>query len=123
MYNYFRLILALFALVSFHSSTAQITIDPALEVLDYTSPRTYQIGGLTVSGTKNLDHSALKAISGLQEGMEIQIPGDAISDAILDTLSGLFGNHFWIPCCALMMSVAESGSLVRLLRMSTPHKR
>ena len=82
MYNYFRLILALFALVSFHSSTAQITIDPALEVLDYTSPRTYQIGGLTVSGTKNLDHSALKAISGLQEGMEIQIPGDAISDAI-----------------------------------------
>lgn len=60
----------------------QITVDPALETLDYSSPRTYTTGGITVTGTQNLDHSALKAIAGLQEGKEIKIPGDHITNAI-----------------------------------------
>src|SRR5690554_4066465 len=61
---------------------AQITIDPALEVLDYNSPRTYEIGRIEVSGTENLDHSALIAISGLSVGQEIKVPGDEISNAL-----------------------------------------
>jgi len=60
----------------------QITVDPALEALDYTSPRTYTIGDISVSGTQNLDHSALIAISALQIGQEIKIPSDQITDAI-----------------------------------------
>jgi outer membrane protein insertion porin family len=69
-------------LVSAQLTKAQITIDPALEVLDYSSPRTYEIGGITVSGTENLDHSALIAISGLSIGQEVKVPGDKITDAI-----------------------------------------
>jgi outer membrane protein insertion porin family len=61
---------------------AQITIDPALEVLDYASPRTYTIGDISVSGTTNLDHTALIAISGLEVGQEIKVPGDDISLAL-----------------------------------------
>src|SRR5690606_28701746 len=45
-------------------------------------PRTFQIGGITISGTKSLDHSALKAIAGLEVGMEIKVPGDEVSNAI-----------------------------------------
>ncbi|MEX2380000.1 MAG: POTRA domain-containing protein, partial [Vicingaceae bacterium] len=76
-------IIVLFLLLATAQLTnAQITIDPALEVLDYSSPRTYEIGGITVSGTENLDHSALIAISGLHIGQEIKVPGDKITDAI-----------------------------------------
>lgn len=62
--------------------TAQITIDPALQALDYSSPRTYEIGEISVTGTQNLDHSALKAIAGLQEGQEIMVPSEEIAEAI-----------------------------------------
>ena len=61
---------------------SQITIDPALEALDYASPRTYTIGGVSIQGTQNLDHSALKAIAALQEGKEVKVPSDQITDAI-----------------------------------------
>ena len=61
---------------------AQFTLDPGLEVLDYNSPRTYEIGEITVSGTENLDHTAIIAISGLSERQEIKVPGEAISNAI-----------------------------------------
>lgn len=61
---------------------AQISIDPALEVLDYNNPRRYSIGEITITGTTNLDHTALIAISGLEVGQEIAIPGDDISNAL-----------------------------------------
>lgn len=77
-----RIIFLVVAISFSQGLLGQITIDQSLEILDYTSPRTYQIGGITVTGTQNLDHSALKAISGLQEGQEVDVPGDAISEAI-----------------------------------------
>lgn len=70
--------------ILFFSSVAygQVTIDPALENLDYSAPRSYTIGDITVTGTQNLDHSALKAIAALEIGKEIKIPSDQITDAI-----------------------------------------
>ena len=65
-----------------HLLIGQITVDPALENMDYTSPRTYTIGEITVSGTQNLDHAALTAIAALQVGQEVKIPSDQITDAI-----------------------------------------
>lgn len=60
----------------------QISGSNPLEVLDYSNPRTFEIGGITITGTQNLDHSALKAIAGLDVGQEISVPGDEISNAI-----------------------------------------
>ena len=51
-------------------------------MLDYTNPRSYQIGGITFSGTESLDHSALRAISGLEVGQDIMVPGETITNAI-----------------------------------------
>lgn len=50
--------------------------------LDYSNPKEYEIGGITISGIKFLDENVLIELSGLQVGQRIMIPGDEISDAI-----------------------------------------
>ncbi len=52
------------------------------ESVDYGSPLSYRIAGLTVMGAEFTDVQAIKLFSGLQEGDEIMIPGDKITDAI-----------------------------------------
>lgn len=49
----------------------------------YSSPKTYEIGGIEVSGVgEHYDAETLIQYSGLQVGNEIKIPGDAITKAI-----------------------------------------
>jgi len=50
--------------------------------IDYAKPVEYEIGGIIISGVEYLDHSALIALSGLNVGQRIKIPGDKISKAI-----------------------------------------
>lgn len=52
------------------------------KAVDYANPRTYRIAGLSVVGAEYSDVQAIKLFSGLQEGQEITLPGDKISDAI-----------------------------------------
>ncbi|MFC5270617.1 outer membrane protein assembly factor BamA [Adhaeribacter terreus] len=62
-------------------------------VLDYTNPQKYEIGGITVSGTKFLDPATLIAITGLKVGDQIQVPGEDISKAINKLWAqGILGN-------------------------------
>lgn len=51
-------------------------------LLNYSNPREYEIGGVTITGAGTLDNSVLISISGLYVGDKIKIPGDAISSAI-----------------------------------------
>lgn len=49
----------------------------------YSSPKTYVVGGIEVSGIgEQYDPETLVQLSGLQVGSEIKIPGDAITKAI-----------------------------------------
>ncbi len=50
--------------------------------LDLSTPKVYEIGGITISGVKYLDESVLVNITGLTVGDKIEIPGDLISKAI-----------------------------------------
>ncbi|MFN2423344.1 MAG: outer membrane protein assembly factor BamA [Cryomorphaceae bacterium] len=50
--------------------------------IDYTNPREYIIGGISVEGARNFDAQAVTLFSGLSVGDEISIPGDKISQAI-----------------------------------------
>ncbi len=59
------------------SSNAQ-----TIEEIDYSNPKSYEIGGITVSGADHLNDNTLIAISGLVVGEKIQIPSDNISFAI-----------------------------------------
>ena len=71
-----KIALLLITLISF-DITAQIN-----DTLDYSNPRTYEIGGIMVNGADNLNNSTLVAITGLSIGETIKIPGDEITKAM-----------------------------------------
>ena len=50
--------------------------------IDYTQPKEFVIGGITVSGVKHLNSNTLIELSGLVVGNNITIPSDKISTAI-----------------------------------------
>ncbi|MEY2763849.1 MAG: outer membrane protein, partial [Bacteroidota bacterium] len=50
--------------------------------INYAEPLKYKLSGLTVLGTEFTDAQAIKVFSGLEEGKEIMVPGDAITDAV-----------------------------------------
>ena len=45
------------------------------------NPRTYEVGGLAVSGVEGYEDYMLAGISGLTVGQKIEVPGSAITDA------------------------------------------
>lgn len=51
-------------------------------VMDAAVPLEYEIGGITVSGTKTTDPNAIKLFTGLQVGDKVTVPGERISRAI-----------------------------------------
>lgn len=51
-------------------------------LIDYSITRNYEIGGITVSGTRYVDENVLISLSGLSVGEKIAIPGDDIPQAI-----------------------------------------
>ncbi|HNX44750.1 MAG TPA: POTRA domain-containing protein [Bacteroidales bacterium] len=63
-------------------AAAQISIGEQIPEFDYYSPKTYTIGGITVSGVDYLDNSVLISISGLRVGDKIELPGDKTHTAI-----------------------------------------
>ncbi len=50
--------------------------------IDYTTPKTFALGGVTISGLKYLDESILLNITGLQVGDTITVPGEKITNAV-----------------------------------------
>jgi outer membrane protein insertion porin family len=64
------------------SAKAQVSLGGDTFLLDYSNPKSYAIGGITVSGTQFLDESVLINLSGLLVGDTIEIPGEKISKAV-----------------------------------------
>jgi outer membrane protein insertion porin family len=53
-----------------------------INAIDYAISKTYEIGGITVSGNTGTDANAVKLFAGLKVGDKIEIPGDRIPRAI-----------------------------------------
>ena len=51
-------------------------------VVDYNSPQTYVVGGISVSGIKYLGEGQLLSVLGIHPGDVITVPGDEVSSAI-----------------------------------------
>jgi len=84
-------LIILFSVLSI-MSVGQVNLGEDLEI-DYTKPQKFEIGGITISGVKYLDNSALVMLSGLSVGDMIDIPGEAITKAIENLWKqGLFEN-------------------------------
>ncbi|HOW30586.1 MAG TPA: POTRA domain-containing protein, partial [Bacteroidales bacterium] len=76
------LLIFTFILSLAYCANAQVSIGEQIPDFNYYSPRTYTIGGITVSGVEYLDNSVLITISGLRVGDKIEIPGDKTRTAI-----------------------------------------
>jgi len=59
--------------------------------LSYLDPKDYIIGGVTISGTKNLDKDVLLQISKLNKGDRINLPGEANANVI----KNLYSQHLF----------------------------
>ncbi len=90
----FKLILtASLLFFAVNTSIAQISIGDDIDVIDYSLPADYEIGGITVSGIKYLDQKVLILLSGLKVGETIKVPGQEVTDAIKKLWDqGLFEN-------------------------------
>ncbi|PWH81333.1 outer membrane protein assembly factor BamA [Brumimicrobium oceani] len=63
------------------------------QFIDYETPKTYEIGPISVNGADNFDHQAIKLIAGLKQGSKIVIPGEEITKAIRNLWDeGLFSD-------------------------------
>lgn len=76
-----RLIIFLFFLFS-SAAMGQVKIGGEEFTVDYGNPKTLEVGGVVITGTKYLDESVLLSIAGIAVGDTIEIPGDRISKAI-----------------------------------------
>jgi len=61
---------------------AQIISSGKLSAINYSTPKEYIIGGITITGIKYLDQDVLINISGLKVGKKIKIPGESTTKAI-----------------------------------------
>ena len=61
-------------MMSVHS---QVSLTSDIETISYSTPKEYILGGISIEGTKYLDHKTLIQISGLEIGKLISIPGAA----------------------------------------------
>jgi len=90
--NYKNRILKKFALILLSILSINLSAQTT-EKIDYSSPKSYEIGGIMVNGADNLNNSTLITISGLTVGETIKIPSDNISQAILKLWKeGLFAD-------------------------------
>lgn len=72
---------------------AQVANPQETPVMDYSFPKEYEIGGITVSGVQFLDKNILVQLSGLQVGETILVPGEMLTAAIEKLWSqGLFSD-------------------------------
>ncbi|MBQ2187500.1 MAG: BamA/TamA family outer membrane protein [Bacteroidales bacterium] len=82
-YKIFSIALAcVMMLITCQVANAQIQVGNDLSEVDYSFPREYEIGGITVTGVEYVDPAVVTMLSGLSVGMKIKVPGDKISEAI-----------------------------------------
>lgn len=73
--KHLHLFIALIAFLPFLSSQD-------LSTVDYTNPKVYEIGGITVKGNEFSDEKAIISVAGLKVGQKIAIPGGDFRSAI-----------------------------------------
>lgn len=82
-HNIKNILVAIGLVLLFSNQTfAQFSLNTELENISYSSPKTYEIGGVTVSGAESFSGQAIISLTGLVVGNEIKIPGDEITKAI-----------------------------------------
>lgn len=50
--------------------------------INYATPKTYKVGGITVEGVQHLDRNVLIMLAGIEVGEKIEVPGEKITKAL-----------------------------------------
>lgn len=79
--RYFRYIF-LIVLLSPFIAWCQFSINANLDNLSYSSPKEYELAGITVSGTSFFSNETVISLSGLSVGDDITVPGEKITQAV-----------------------------------------
>lgn len=77
-----KLLVLLFSISFSTSLFAQVKLGDDSLVIDYSNPVEYEVAGITVTGIRFLDESALKTLSGIKVGDKVKIPGEKIQKSI-----------------------------------------
>ena len=91
------------------------------DLVNYASPKEYEITGLTMTGTRYLDPNSLVSLSGLKVGDKIRLPGEVTGSSVrklmesglLDNVE-LFANHAGEGKVALVFRAQERPRLYRV---------
>ena len=75
-----RILITLFCVFSQLLGYAQVSLNK--QNIDYGNPKEYIVGGISIEGTKFLDHQTLIQIAGIEVGQTILIPSDDVTKAI-----------------------------------------
>src|ERR1700761_1950024 len=83
---FLTILLSVFSVVAMAQLPRSFTAPRPIPVdsLNYLNPKDYIIGGVTVTGSKNLDKDVLLTISKLNKGDKINLPGEANAKVIKD---------------------------------------
>lgn len=83
MKNIKKLLLATLLLIVPFVTKAQVVVGGGDGYdLDYLTPKTYEIGGITFEGAENFDTRVVQLVAGLQVGDKVKLPGDKVSAAV-----------------------------------------
>ena len=83
MKNIKKLLLATLLLIVPFVTKAQVVVGGGDGYdLDYLTPKTYEIGGITFEGAENFDTRVVQLVAGLQVGDTVKLPGDKVSAAV-----------------------------------------
>jgi len=87
------LLLIIILITTYLTTLGQTYINDDSNTFDYSNPKEYELGGITISGVQFLDNNIIIMLTGLSVGDKITVPGDKISNAIQNLWKqGLFGN-------------------------------
>ena len=83
MKNIKKLLLATLLLIVPFVTKAQVVVGGGDGYdLDYLTPKTCEIGGITFEGAENFDTRVVQLVAGLQVGDKVKLPGDKVSAAV-----------------------------------------
>ena len=84
-------------------AAGQTQRDPSVEI-DYSNPKQYTVGGISVSGNTYFTDQQIIQLTGLQDGMQVTIPGDDISSIV----NRLWLQRFFQDVAVLVDSVSAA---------------
>lgn len=84
--------------------------------IDYLTPKTYEIGGITIDSEDKLDQRMVLLVAGLQVGDVIKVPGDKISTAI----DNLWGQGIFEDVQILLSRIQDDKVFLKIVLKGRP---